>query len=350
MDKYTAVLADPKKREPDLYQPFKDICDDIIDRLSELKQLPDQLNHRVRPWHGKGDAQLVDGAKRDVRKPDFLFLCSSTLAYMDGIRNLWGLVVFPMEVAKSKKGRVNNEEEDVLGEMRVPVKVTGHHKAGAQSHQPHAVKDIAPPPPSRDVVSVGSIAVLLTSTSKKRAREDGNELGGVDNVKQRVSKRARVTNKVTQLASYVECAVAAYRTFVTSIALRDTDITMWYYDSMGAFHAVSFNFEFKPKYLILVLYAMCACTPERAGFNPFLDPPTFQDNEEPNWKGRRFVFKSEAGEERAFTLNGNLLFLAHEFQGRRTFVAPVEPDDEVKKAVPPLVLKFQWPSRNSPAT
>ncbi|KAK0444800.1 hypothetical protein EV421DRAFT_1938948 [Armillaria borealis] len=353
MNKYIAALADPKKREHDLYQPFKDICDNIIDRFSELEHLPDQLNRRIGPWHGKGDAQLVDGTKRGVRKVDFLFLYSFTLAYKKGIRNLWGPVVFPMEVAKSKKGQINNEEEeeDVLGEMRAPVKVTGRHKAGAQSHQPHAVKNIAPPPPSRDVVSVGPVAIPLTSKSQKRTREDGNEAGGVDSTKQRVSKRARVTNKVTQLASYaLECAVATYRMFVTSIALRDTDITMWYHDPMGAFHSVSFNFEFKPKYLILVLYAMCVCTPERAGFSPFLDPPTFPDDEESNWKGRRFVFTNETGTEPVFTINGNLLFLAHEFQGRRTFVAPVEPDGEVEKTFPPLVLKFQWPSRNSPAT
>ncbi|PBK91837.1 hypothetical protein ARMGADRAFT_1166035 [Armillaria gallica] len=119
--------------------------------------------------------------------------------------------------------------------------------------------------------------------------------------------------------------------FVTGIALRDTDITLWYHDPMGGFHAASFNFEFKPKYLILILYAMCVCTPECAGFNPFLDPPTFPDEEEPNWKGRRFVFEDE-------------------FRRRRTFVTPVEPVNETGKALPPLVLKLQWPSRNSPAT
>ncbi|KAK0203134.1 hypothetical protein DFS33DRAFT_962896 [Desarmillaria ectypa] len=251
MDRYIAALTDPRKREPDLYPLFKDICDDIIDRLSELQNLPDQLSHRIRPWHGKGDAQLVDGAKRGVRNPDFLFLYSSALAYMKGIRNLWGLTVFPMEVAKSKKGRINSEEgeeDDVLGEMRVPVKVIGRHKAGAQSHQPHAVENIAPSLSSRDVVSFGPVPIPLTSKSKKRVREDVNEAGGADTTKQRVSKRAKVTNKVTQLASYaLECAVATYRMFITSLALRDTDITLWYHDPMGAFHAVSFNIEFQPK-------------------------------------------------------------------------------------------------------
>ncbi|KAK0431944.1 hypothetical protein EV421DRAFT_1924984 [Armillaria borealis] len=95
---------------------------------------------------------------------------------------------------------------------------------------------------------------------------------------------------------------------------------------------------------------MCICTPERAGFNTFLDPLTFPDEEEPNWKGRRFVFEDEVGQQRAFKVNGNILFLAHEFQGRRTFVASVEPVNEKGKALPPLVLKFQWPGRNSPAT
>ncbi|SJL09443.1 uncharacterized protein ARMOST_12821 [Armillaria ostoyae] len=109
MDKYIATLADSKKREPYLYPHFKDICDDIIDRLPELENLPDQLNHRIGPWHGKGDAQLVNGAKRGVRKLDFLCLYSSTLACMKGIRNLWGLTVFPMEVEQSKKRRGNNE-------------------------------------------------------------------------------------------------------------------------------------------------------------------------------------------------------------------------------------------------
>ncbi|SJL17528.1 uncharacterized protein ARMOST_21080 [Armillaria ostoyae] len=133
-----------------------------------------------------------------------------------------------MEVAKSRKARAKNEqgeeeEEDDLGEMRAPVKVTGRRKAGAQSHQPRAVDNIAP----------------------------------------------------------------------HSRSLRD---------------------------------------------------------EEPNWKGRRFVFEDEVGQQRAFKVNGNILFLAHEFQRRQTFVASVEPVNEKGKALPPLVLKFQWPSRNSPAT
>lgn len=86
-----------------------------------------------------------------------------------------------------------------------------------------------------------------------------------------------------------------------------TLISLWYHDPMGAFHAVSFNFEFKPKYLILVLYTMSVCMPERAGFNPFLDPPTFPDEEELNWKGRRFVFEDEVGQQRAFKVKDNTL-------------------------------------------
>ncbi len=33
MDRYITTLSDPRKREPDLYHAFKNICDDIIDRL-----------------------------------------------------------------------------------------------------------------------------------------------------------------------------------------------------------------------------------------------------------------------------------------------------------------------------
>lgn len=56
---------------------------------------------------------------------------------MKGIRNLWGLTVFPMEVAKSRKARAKNEqgeeeEDDDVGEMRAQVKVTGRRKAGAK--------------------------------------------------------------------------------------------------------------------------------------------------------------------------------------------------------------------------
>ncbi|KAK0431943.1 hypothetical protein EV421DRAFT_1911350 [Armillaria borealis] len=42
MDRYITTLSDSKKREPVLYPPFKNILDNIIDRLSELEQLPDQ--------------------------------------------------------------------------------------------------------------------------------------------------------------------------------------------------------------------------------------------------------------------------------------------------------------------
>ncbi|KAK0207317.1 hypothetical protein IW262DRAFT_1302793 [Armillaria fumosa] len=91
MDRYITTLSDPKKQKPDLYPPFKNICDDIIDHLSKLERLPDELSHRVGPWYHKGDAQLVDGARRGVRKPDFLFSYSSTLACTKGILKPLGL-------------------------------------------------------------------------------------------------------------------------------------------------------------------------------------------------------------------------------------------------------------------
>ncbi|KAK0460424.1 uncharacterized protein EV420DRAFT_1478209 [Desarmillaria tabescens] len=151
------------------------------------------------------------------------------------------------------------------------------------------------------------------------------------------------TMKDAQLGTYVlECFLANYRMFVTALSVNNYDITLWYYDSMGALRSIPFNFLEDPSCLILVMHSINRCNSVQMGFNPFTAGPAPRSGRAWVWEGQRLGFTDNNGVPCNFIVTGNPLFVARQMQGRRTYTLPVRPSCHgVRRRE--MVLKFQWP-------
>ncbi|SJL17734.1 uncharacterized protein ARMOST_21295 [Armillaria ostoyae] len=133
--------------------------------------------------------------------------------------------------------------------------------------------------------------------------------------------------------------------FVIALSLKNYDITLWYYDSIGALRSIPFNFLHDPQCLILVLHCMNEASSAQAGFSPFIAGATIPGGCPWVWKGQRLEFMNSGGLLRTFIVTDDPLFISRQMQGRRTFILPVKPVD---KKVPQreMVLKFLWLDRD----
>ncbi|SJL17735.1 uncharacterized protein ARMOST_21296 [Armillaria ostoyae] len=112
LKEYGDILRGDHTQEPELYAQFQIICEDILQRLSKVAKRKSKPN--IGMWHGSGSIQLPDPHTQTfIRKPDFLVLHRSTIQSLNcttKLKNnciqrhhLWGLTLFPMEVAKTKQ-------------------------------------------------------------------------------------------------------------------------------------------------------------------------------------------------------------------------------------------------------
>ena len=116
----------------------------------------------------------------------------------------------------------------------------------------------------------------------------------------------------------------------------------------------TFNFEEQPATLARVLYALCSCTPQQAGFNPFIIPASepcpsnidelFETPTAIQSKDDQVVLVQEDGLIARFRITGGRLFVNRCLPGRRTHVFSVQALDGNKKATDAeKVLKMIWP-------
>jgi hypothetical protein len=188
------------------------------------------------------------------------------------------------------------------------------------------------------------------------------------------SKRSRMPpNRSTdqlQLATYaLECLAATSRYFVTGIFIDKFDVSLWYFDRMGAIRTAAFKFDMAPQLLALVVFALSNCDPVHAGFDPNIIPPTSIDpstnKEAGNLKLERplttmygahlvlpFItsspIASDANHEIRYLIEGNPLYAYRGLVGRGTMVYPVKHTGSHEPLATDLVVKLSWPVAHRP--
>jgi hypothetical protein len=190
--------------------------------------------------------------------------------------------------------------------------------------------------------------------SSSRKRKAGDLPAPVSRKRQNTKPSANQNH--LQLARYVlECMAAASRHYATGVFVDRFNISLWYYDRAIVARSATFNFEEQPATLALVLYALRSCTPQQAGFNPFIIPasepcPSNIDElfETPTSamqsKDDQVVLVQEDGSIARFRITGRRLFVNRCLLGRGTHVFPVQALDGNKKAIDAeKVLKMIWP-------
>jgi hypothetical protein len=190
--------------------------------------------------------------------------------------------------------------------------------------------------------------------SSSRKRKAGDLPVSVSRKRQNTKPSANQNH--LQLARYVlECMAAASRHYATGVFVDRFNISLWYYDRAIVARSATFNFEEQPATLALVLYALRSCTPQQAGFNPFIIPasepcPSNIDElfETPTSamqsKDDQVVLVQEDGSIARFRITGRRLFVNRCLLGRGTHVFPVQALDGNKKAIDAeKVLKMIWP-------
>jgi len=187
------------------------------------------------------------------------------------------------------------------------------------------------------------------------------------------SKRSRMPPNLTadqlQLATYaLECLAATSRYFVTGIFIDKFDVSLWYFDRMGAIRTAAFKFNTTPQLLALVVFALSNCDPVHAGFDPNIIPPTPTEPstsqgaqnarlERPlttMW-GAILVLPvtaspvaGNASHQTRYVIEGNLLYAYRGLVGRGTMVYPVKHIGTPESIASNLVVKLSWPVAHRP--
>ena len=148
---------------------------------------------------------------------------------------------------------------------------------------------------------------------------------------------------------------AVSRHYATGVFVDRFNISLWYYDRAIVARSVTFDFEKQPAILALVLHALRSCTPQQAGFNPFIIPasegyPSDIDElfDTPTSvmqsKNDQIVLVREDGSTVRFRIAGERLFVNRCLLGRGTQVYPVQAIDGNKTLMDAeQVLKMIWP-------
>ena len=193
-----------------------------------------------------------------------------------------------------------------------------------------------------------------SSRSATRKRKAADFPVSVSRKRQNIKPSANQSD--LQLARYVlECMAAASRHYATGVIADRFNISLWYYDRAIVARAAIFNFEEQPVMLALVLYALRSCTPQQAGFNPFIVPASearLSNMDElfetptsaMQSKDDQVVLVQEDGSTVRFQMTGERLFVNRCLLGRGTHVFSVRAiDGNGTVTDSEKVLKMMWP-------
>ncbi|KAJ3543042.1 hypothetical protein NMY22_g3277 [Coprinellus aureogranulatus] len=206
-------------------------------------------------WDGNGSKALKQGGR--VRKPDMLSLWSPL---PKGVTPRWAFVKNIIEFKKESK------ESAPLPRPALPK--DGTLRKGRQAMST-----------SNLLTKTGAFSSSSShQSSGKRNREAAKEtLGDSDRKDEKSNKKVRtdrpLAEKHFQLVAYATEALAATsRIWVVGLVVDVCRVTVCYFDRSLIARASSFNFEFEPAKLALVLYCMHESDLLQAGFDRHLRP------------------------------------------------------------------------------
>lgn len=150
------------------------------------------------------------------------------------------------------------------------------------------------------------------------------------------------------------------RYYTTGVSVVGCNVTLVYYDRMGAMRSEDFNLRTHPELLVLVIYSLHQTSPVEAGFNPYLhraidtvdtaNHPTFVAVFPPKLdQGSRFRFPHNLKSSEMVYVIESVLDQCPIMVGRGTLVCSVShvrAGEEVNTAPGSLVVKLAWATRS----
>ncbi|KAL4255564.1 hypothetical protein AB1N83_013788, partial [Pleurotus pulmonarius] len=341
---YTKLL-DEGAPEEDLYGPFKTIMADLFDTFIDS-------GHKLDVHHASLGKTPLKGIW-NVRKPGQLFLFGS---HDDESPVAWSLAKAFVEFAVAPRAQ--------------------HAAAGDSTTSTTSKEGIAA---AAAVASSTPELAIPTSSSTKR-KHCGIDTPDEPKPAPKRPRLAAYTKKESQAAGYaLELLASTCRRWATGVVIADTQVTLHYYDRMGAIFTQAFNFDEEPWKLALVALAIGQCSLAQAGFEPLiatnldtaLSQPLYSLQNAilkiPNDNSNKidsdsieFVDNLGRGVYSHFEITGNPLYVYGGLTGRGSHVLPGymvkmvgEDDGDINNAAKKLalqanakdnmVVKLSWP-------
>ncbi|KDQ23775.1 hypothetical protein PLEOSDRAFT_1086212 [Pleurotus ostreatus PC15] len=234
---YTKLLNEGAPEE-DLYAPFKAIVADLFDTFAKDEK---KLN-----VHHASLGKTALKSVGNVRKPDQLFFFGS---HNNKSPITWSLAKAFVEFAVTPSAQRVKASFGLISTINEDDSVAPGNVVSA------SMPDLKPSP--------------TTTTPSGRKRRSSDMPSGS-------SKRARhetLSGKEPQAAGYaLELMASACRRWATGVVIRDTQMSLHYYDRVGAIFTKPFSFDKEPWKLALFALAIGQCDVVQAGFDPLIAP------------------------------------------------------------------------------
>ncbi|KAF7421085.1 hypothetical protein PC9H_011605 [Pleurotus ostreatus] len=237
---YTKLL-DEAAPEEDLYEPFKTIMAALFDTFIDSGRKLDVHHASL----GKTPLKGI----WNVRKPEQLFLFGS---HDDESPVAWSLAKAFVEFAVTPRTqRVAGGDSTIISTI---ISTTNEEGTAAAAAPASSTSDLA----------------LATSSSTKRKHCSADTPDEPKPAPKR-PRLAAYAKKEPQAAGYaLELLASTCRRWATGVVITDTQVTLHYYDRMGAILTQPFKFDEEPWKLALVALAIGQCNLAHAGFEPLV--------------------------------------------------------------------------------
>ncbi|KAM6496760.1 hypothetical protein JOM56_007233 [Amanita muscaria] len=326
------------RRAGNVFAAFLDIVEEV------LQDIRLRLNDAVRPTNTVAFKYNVDCSKADI--PDIATVWDATS------KPDWAVIQTMFEFERPSMPQLGDDSGDIA---------MASSEEGSVSENTSSYPSCSSSRSStRDSLSSSTSA---TSSCATNASYASSKAGSYQNEKRHRGsrsitsrrRRGRINKGELRLAQKVlECLSSSCRRSMTGIYVDGCSVTLWYYDRMSAIRSRPFDFEHRPSYLALVLYAISRCGIHQAGYDPFHEFSNTRFGAQipaTTLKSSRLVIPSSGASYCFQITRDKLIYSSHELLGRGTKVYPVilQPDeDEVLINEEEQVLKLYWPNTDDP--
>ncbi|KAG9217710.1 hypothetical protein CCMSSC00406_0003601 [Pleurotus cornucopiae] len=263
---YTKLLNEGAPEE-DLYAPFKAIMADLFDTFTKDEKKLNVLHASL----GKTTSKSAG----NVRKPDQLFFFGS---HTNTSPITWSLAKAFVEFA------VTPSAQCVKASFGLISTISEDDSAAPGNIVSASMPDLKPSPRPRlhqaesavvatclvDLLSLSFIPPTLLQYILRFLAWRIPILFSLDSPS---ARHETLSGKEPQAAGYaLELMASACRRWATGVVIRDTQMSLHYYDRVGAIFTKPFSFDKEPWKLALFALAIGQCDVVQAGFDPLIAP------------------------------------------------------------------------------
>ncbi|KAF9502134.1 hypothetical protein BDN71DRAFT_1437613 [Pleurotus eryngii] len=367
---YTEKL-DKGEKEETLYEPFKNIMENIFETLIEDGRKIDIHHASLGTKELKGTA--------NVRKPDQLFFFGS---HTDEMPVTWSLSKAFVEFAVTPKS--HRLRDTILGQKFS--KISEEVAVAVGSVPDTLTADLAAAPTIFSTPDLAASPTIFSTPTRTKRHSTGDPDGPPPPAKR--PKLGPLTGKAPQAAGYaLELMASTCRRWATGLVIIDKRVCLHYYDRVGAIFTTPFSFDKEPWKLALFALAIGQCDLVQAGFEPLIasgfDAPLSQplsslthailklpkaDVKEGGQDGIEYTGGIGPGIWSHFKVTGNPLYVYGGVTGRGSHVLPGRLIEASEEEIPPgaaevagetlkstaipansqMVVKLSWPITKRP--